>query len=60
MSDPYDQRKEDPQGYYFSMAFLAGMLGVALLVDGGRAAPLGLVSLVAAGVLYWKSCRYTA
>lgn len=57
MSDHYDQRKEDPQGYYASIAVLVGLIGIGLLVAGGELAPLGIAGLIGAAALDWRSRR---
>lgn len=48
---PFDQRNEDPHGYYLSIAIVCGLFSVGAFLDGGALGIVGFVAVVvAAGV----------
>ena len=53
MSEPYDQRKKDPEGYFLSFAFIFGLVALGSLLDflseGGA---IGIAALVAGAAAY--------
>lgn len=49
----FDQQREDPKGFYSSLAIIAGLVAIGAFMSGGRAGIVAIVAIVAAGVFAW-------
>lgn len=52
-TEPYNQRKRDPQSWRLSMAVIAGLLGIGMMI-GGQTSWGALVLAGAVGLVLWS------
>lgn len=52
---PYNQHREDPEGFYLTVALVCGFVAVGSLFSGGPFAPIGIIAGIGAALAYWKA-----
>lgn len=47
--EPYDQRREDPRGFYLSLAVVAGLVAIGGFISGGHGQSIAILAGLVAG-----------
>lgn len=55
--EPYNQRREDPSGFYGGVALIAALFAAGALYTGGAAGPIGLLAAAVAVGCWWRARR---